>query len=162
MPFCQHLELHILCVCHVLDFLHTAQLPCPLPSRTKTAQFQTDPHALTPSHHTRCPGWCSSLWPRTPAPGLLSSEKVPQGSVSPTPLDVSDFLLTCSKLSNRFKGFWDNIDRQPVKSHQCCFLSKHEGTFGKGCAGWPEPQGLMEKRREQCVWGMFFVLWSCC
>lgn len=37
-------------------------------------------------------------------------EKVLQGSVSPTALDASDFLLTCNKLRSRFKSFWDNSD----------------------------------------------------
>uniref|UniRef100_A0A8C3RDA9 Uncharacterized protein n=1 Tax=Cyanoderma ruficeps TaxID=181631 RepID=A0A8C3RDA9_9PASS len=61
---------------------------------------------------------CSSLWPKRPAPGLLSSKKVPQGSVSPTPLDVSDFLLTCNKLSNRFKS-------TPFLTHAFPAYAKH-------------------------------------
>lgn len=145
VPFCQHLELHILCACHLLDFLsqHSYLVPCPTelgqPSFRQTpmpSHPPITPDALTYMlQHPEVPGlhtqeWlmqaCSSLWPRRPAPGRLSSEKVPQGSVSPTPLDVSDFLLTCNKLSNRFKSFWDNTDRQPAKSHQCCFLSKQE------------------------------------
>lgn len=58
------------------------------------------------------------------------------------------------KLSNRFKTLRTMlINRQPVKPHHCYFLWKQEWTFGKSCAKWPEPQGLMweEEEGEVCL-----------
>lgn len=134
-------------------------------------------HTPTPSHHTRCPhmlqhtlrclvcthrvgqrgGWCRHA--AVPGQGDLLQVVFPvrkflRVQFLPHLWDVSDFLLTCNKLSNRFKSFWDDTDMQSAKPHRWCFLSKQEQTFGKG-AGWLEPQVLLEKRKEECAWGIF-------